>query len=64
LKLKCDETLSNVTSRLNLLPYSEVAKLSGHTDAVRAVAWSPGGLRLATGSWDNTVRVWWGEATG
>jgi eukaryotic-like serine/threonine-protein kinase len=30
----------------------------GHTDIVEAVAWSPVGKRIASGSWDQTVRIW------
>jgi WD40 repeat protein len=30
----------------------------GQSDFVSATAWSPGGLLVATGSWDKTVRVW------
>jgi WD40 repeat protein len=30
----------------------------GQVDFVSAVAWSPGGLLVATGNWDKTVRVW------
>lgn len=30
----------------------------GHSDVVRAVAWSPDGRRIASGSGDRTVQVW------
>lgn len=30
----------------------------GHASAVTALAWSPNGGRLASGSWDSTVHVW------
>jgi WD40 repeat protein len=32
--------------------------LKGHTGQVSAVAFSPDGATLATGSWDHTVRLW------
>jgi WD40 repeat protein len=32
--------------------------LRGHDDWIRGVAWSPSGDRLATASYDRTVRVW------
>jgi len=32
--------------------------LEGHTAGVWSVAFSPGGETLASGSWDNTVRLW------
>ena len=35
-----------------------LALYTGHTDAVNTVAWSPNGTYIASGSADNTVRVW------
>jgi WD40 repeat protein len=32
--------------------------LKGHTDAVNSVVYSPDGKRLASASWDKTVKVW------
>jgi hypothetical protein len=39
-------------------PLPRVANLEGHTDAVTSVAFSPDGKRLATGSNDNTAKIW------
>jgi WD40 repeat protein len=35
--------------------------LTGHSDAVNSVAWSPDGTRLATASQDSTARIWDGQ---
>lgn len=32
--------------------------LRGHTDTVHSAVWSPDGKFLASGSWDQTVRIW------
>jgi WD40 repeat protein len=37
---------------------AEVARLVGHRNVVRSLAFSPDGLGLATGSADRTVRLW------
>ena len=36
----------------------EVQALSGHTDRVWSVSWSPNGNALASCSGDKTVRIW------
>ncbi|MFF5227730.1 pentapeptide repeat-containing protein [Dactylosporangium sp. NPDC000521] len=48
--------LPSEQSRLSGITTPRVA--TGHTGSVNAVAWSPDGTRLATGSGDRSVRVW------
>ena len=36
----------------------EKASLTGHTNDVNSVAFSPDGQTLASGSWDSTIRLW------
>src|SRR5262249_1685724 len=48
----------NTRPRIDVASRQQVAELHGHTDYVHAVAWSPDGTRLVSGSGDFTVRVW------
>jgi WD40 repeat protein len=43
---------------LKRLCHTDLLTLRGHSDAVSGLAYSPDGTRLASASWDDTVRVW------
>ena len=32
--------------------------LNGHAHPVSSAAWSPDGQKIASGSWDNTIKIW------
>ena len=42
--------------------YRTRTRTQGHTRAVNSVAWSPDGRQLASGSADNSIRVWDAES--
>jgi WD40 repeat protein len=50
--------LSAVPDYHNLLPNFCTHTLSGHSDSVNSIAWSPDGRCLASGSRDGTIRLW------
>lgn len=41
---------------------AQLARLTGHTARVYSLAWSPDGRFLASGSGDNTIRIWDAES--
>lgn len=48
--------------RRNSLPAHALHILRGHTNTVTSVNWSPDGTQLASGSRDNTARLWSGAS--
>jgi len=43
---------------LNAVTGSKIAGLSGHTDRVSSLTFSPDGTSLVSGSYDNTIKLW------
>ncbi|MCY6488960.1 toll/interleukin-1 receptor domain-containing protein [Leptolyngbya sp. GGD] len=54
------ETAMRVVSALRQIVYSvhEQNRLEGHGNTIESVSFSPDGKTIATGSWDNTVKLW------
>ncbi len=44
--------------RLMRARHQDLLTLKGHSDAVISAAFSPDGKRVATGSWDDTAKIW------
>jgi WD40 repeat protein/tRNA A-37 threonylcarbamoyl transferase component Bud32 len=51
-------TTATTPPPVTTLAATEAAVLSEHSNSVPIAAWSPDGKTLATGSWDNTARLW------
>ena len=41
-----------------LSSWREITTLTGHSSTVYSVAFSPDGRTLASGSWDDTIKIW------
>jgi eukaryotic-like serine/threonine-protein kinase len=50
--------LTPATTPILPLPGTTLYTFTGHTGSVLSAAWSPDGYRIASGSADNTVKVW------
>ena len=60
---ECQPNLRGWEHRYLLKRVTARQTMTGHTNTVNSVAFSPDGKRIVTGSWDQTARVW-DAATG
>ncbi|KAF3402981.1 putative WD repeat-containing protein [Talaromyces pinophilus] len=52
-------SLSNSTIKLwDVKTGKELQSLTGHSDGINSVAFSSGGLILASGAYDKTIKIW------
>lgn len=57
-KVASDSGRDNLVSVWNPDTGEIIQTLSGHTDRVSSVAWTPDGIQIATAADDNTIRIW------
>jgi len=59
LPVDADRALGQVSffSSLSCL-FLLIFELTSHKYSVTSVAWSPDGKQIASGSWDNTIKIW------
>ena len=57
-KIICSGSSDNTVRLWNVEAGKCISELSGHTNFVRSVAFSPDGKYVCSGSYDKTVRVW------